>query len=130
MATVEDMLMRKGPDVIIAAPDNTAHDAAKMMCQAGVGAVIIKDADELAGIFTERDLLCRVVTKGKDPGTTPLAEVMSSPVKTCGIDDTIASVGEIMASQHVRHIAVVEGNALIGVIGLRDVLAGRRDEQQ
>lgn len=123
MLTVEDILMVKGPDVIIAAPSQSIYDAVRLMAEANVGSVIIKDGDKIEGIFTERDLLKRVVAKGIDPAATELSEVMSSPVKSCKLADKIIDIGKLLTTEHIRHIAVVEQDALIGLLGLRDIMA-------
>jgi CBS domain-containing protein len=122
MLTVENILMAKGPDVIVAAPDNTVEDAAKLMSQANVGSVIVKEGGEVAGVFTERDLLSRVIAKGRDPKTMKLSDVMSSPVRSCGLEDTAASCATVFRQEHIRRLVVIEEGALIGVIGMRDVM--------
>ncbi|MDP6543692.1 MAG: CBS domain-containing protein [Phycisphaerae bacterium] len=122
MPTVEDILMAKGPDVVVAGVDNTVEEAAKMMCKANVGSVIVKDDDTIAGIFTERDMLARVVAEGLDSKDVKLVDVMSSPVKTCTLDDSVESCADIFKHAHVRHLAVVDDDVLIGVIGMRDVM--------
>lgn len=122
MATVEDILMIKGPDVIIADPANTATEAAKMMAKANVGSVIIRVGNEVKGIFTERDLLVRVIAAGKDPASTPIEKVMSSPIKSCRLSDDVEKCANELTESHIRHLAVIEEGALIGLIGLRDVL--------
>lgn len=125
MSTVEDILMVKGPDVVVAGPDNTVEEAAKMMCQANVGSVIVKDDDAITGIFTERDMLKRVVAKGLDPKAVKLLDVMSSPVKTCTLEDSVESSADIFKKAYVRHLAVVDDGVLIGVIGLRDIMSAQ-----
>jgi CBS domain-containing protein len=122
MTTVEDILMRKGPDVIVAVGGNTVLEAAKMMAQANVGSVIIKEDQAPVGIFTERDLLRKVVAPGKDPDSTTLGEVMSSPVRTVHLDTPISEASSILTTHHIRHLAVVEDGALVGMISFRDVL--------
>ncbi len=124
MPTIEDVLAAKGPDVVVASSDTTVREAASMMSQANVGSVIIKDFDDTKGIFTERDLLQRVIASGKDPAATRIDEVMSSPVKSCGLSDTTGEVIGLLTTEHIRHLAVIEQGVLIGLIGLRDVLAG------
>ncbi|MFP4353801.1 MAG: CBS domain-containing protein [Phycisphaerae bacterium] len=122
MNTVEQILMSKGPDVIVAVGTNTVIEAAKMMAQANVGSVIIKEGQAPVGIFTERDLLRKVVATGKDPNTTPLSQVMSSPVRTVELATPIAEASQVLTTHHIRHLAVVEENALVGMISFRDVL--------
>ena len=73
MTTVEDILMTKGPDVVVTSSDTTALEAARLMSRANVGSLVIKDGAEIAGVFSERDLLKRVVAAGKDPAAAPLA---------------------------------------------------------
>ncbi|MHC4562664.1 MAG: CBS domain-containing protein [Planctomycetota bacterium] len=130
MKTVEDILMSKGPDVIVAASSTTVLEASRLMAEANVGSIIIKDGDGPLGIFTERDLLKRVVAVSLDPATTAISEVMSSPVASCGLSDPVREVGTTMFKKHVRHLAIVEEGALIGVIGLRDVLTAELEEDE
>lgn len=132
MQTVEDILMAKGPDVIVASPGTTVLEAVRLMAEAKVGSLIVKDDDGVAGIFTERDLLSRVVARSLEPGATMLADVMSSPVESVRLTTTVDDVGFAMSRSHIRHLVVMEDGALIGVVGLRDVLAAqlREDERQ
>ena len=131
MSTVEEILMVKGPDVIVASSDTTVHDAVVMISQANVGLIIIKDDQEVKGIFTERDVLQRVVARGKDPVTTLLSDVMSSPVKSCRLNDDVTEISHVLTDEHIRHLAIIEDGALIGLIGLRDVMAaGIRDRDE
>ena len=78
MRTVEDILMAKGSEVIVSAHTETVLDAARLMAEAHVGSLVIRQNHQVAGVFTEQDLLRRVVAAGKDPSATPLAQVMSS----------------------------------------------------
>ena len=121
--TVEDVLMIKGPDVIVTSRETTVREAARMMAEANCGAVIVLDPGQEMGIFTERDVLRRVVAVGADPQNTPLSEVMSSPVHQVPLSATVRQCTEIMTSQHIRHLAAVEEGALVGVISFRDVLS-------
>lgn len=123
MTTVEDILMVKGPDVIALCPSQTVRQASKLMAEANVGSVIIRDAGEVVGIFTERDLLRRVVAPGKNPDSLMLADVMSAPVQSCGLADDPVLCARRLAEGHIRHLAVMEDGALVGIIGLRDILS-------
>ncbi len=130
MATIEDILMAKGPDVIVATSTNTVMEAIKMMAKAKVGSVIIRDDDEVKGIFTERDLLIRVVAADKDPSSTPITEVMSSPVKSCRLSDDVDKCAKELTDSHIRHMAVIEDGALVGLIGLRDMLTAALNSRE
>ena len=125
MITVEDILMGKGPDIIVATSTNTVLEAVKLMAEDNIGSVIIRDDDEIKGIFTERDLLSRVVAAGKDPSRTLLAEVMSSPVNACHLEDDVRKCARVLSETNTRHLAVVEEGALVGLISLRDVQAAQ-----
>ncbi len=122
MPTIEDILMVKGPDVIVADSGATVSEAVKIMVHANVGSVIIRDSSEVLGIFTERDLLRRVVARCKDPSSLLLREVMSSPVKSCHLSDDVQDCADLLTKSGIRHLAVVEDGELVGVIGLRDIL--------
>ena len=122
MVTVEQILMKKGPDVVVADGSSTVYEAAKMMAQANVGAVVIKSGEEVAGIFTERDLLRKVVAHNRPPAETPLDDVMTSPVFSVALSDTADTCARLLEDKHIRHLVVVEQGALVGMISFRDVL--------
>ena len=128
MKTVEDILMVKGSEVIVSSPTETVLDAARVMAEAHVGSVVIRRDDRVVGLFTERDLLSRVVAAGRDPATTCLPDVMSSPVQTCRLSDDLEDCARRMSEQKIRHLVVVEQDALVGMISLRDILLVRRDK--
>ncbi len=132
MLTVEDILLAKGPDVMVATSTTTVLEATRQMAEAGVGSVVIEDNAGADGIFTERDLLKRVVVAGRDPAATLLSEVMSSPVATCSLSTTVRDALNRMFEKHFRHLVVQEDGGLIGLIGVRDVLAAllREDEDK
>ena len=123
MITVEDVLMRKGPDVVVAEGGATVLDGAKLMAAGKVGSIIIREDGRVLGIFTERDLLCRVVARERIPAETTLRDVMSSPVHTCSLDDDVAGVAATVRTRHVRHLVVVDDDAIVGVVGIRDIHA-------
>lgn len=120
MTTVYDVLMRKGSDVIAALPETTVRQAARMMAQANVGCLVVEEDEKVIGIFTERDLLRRVVDAGRDPNTTALRDVMSSPVAMCRPQDDLATCIDIMTASRFRHLCVVDNGEPVGVISLRD----------
>ncbi len=128
MKTVEDILMVKGPDVLVIDSDSTVLEAAELMAHANVGSVIVREGGAPVGIFTERDLLRRIVAGHKDPASTQLSAVMSLPVKICSLSDEICECARVMDESHIRHLAVIEDGALIGVISQRDVQAAQLRE--
>ena len=115
-------------DVIVSLPTATVLEATRLMAEAHVGSVVIRQDDRILGLFTEQDLLCRVVAAEKDPKLTCLADVMSSPIQTCRLGDDIEDCARRMKERKIRHLVVVEQDALVGMISLRDILLGRRNK--
>jgi CBS domain-containing protein len=130
MATLGDLLATKGHEVIAVQPSDTVLQAANLMNDRNIGGVVVLEGDRLAGIFTERDVLRRVVAQALDPSDTTVAEVMTTPVITCPTDLTLEDCAAIMTSRGVRHLPIQEGGALTGVVTIRDLLAYKVSEQQ
>ena len=123
MITVADIMTGKDPRIIVATSTATVLETVNLMAEDNIGSVIIRDDDEIKGIFTERDLLSRVVAKGKDPSEIVLADVMSSPVNACCLSDDVRKCARILAATNTRHLAVVKDGELVGLISLRDIQA-------
>lgn len=130
MATLQDLLALKGQEVIAVRPTDTVLQAANLMNDRNIGGVVVTDGDRLAGIFTERDVLRRVVAAGLDPATTRVAAVMSAPVLTCPPDLSVDDCAALMTARHVRHIPVQDADGLSGLVTIRDLLAHTVGEQQ
>jgi CBS domain-containing protein len=107
-------------------PGATVFDAVNMMAREGVGAVAVvgnPEKRELAGIFTERDVMLRVVLKGRDPRQTPVREVMTSPVETGSEQTTASEALTLMLERHLRHLPIVGNDSrLLGMLSIRDLL--------
>lgn len=131
MATLRDIIARKGGTVIAVRPADTVLHAANLMNERGIGGVLVLDAaGEPAGIFTERDVLRRVVAPGRDPATTHVGEVMTSPVTTSPPDLTVDECAALMTRRRIRHLPVRDGTGLAGVVTIGDILAYQVGEQQ
>ena len=103
-------------------PADSVMDAVTMMSDRKIGAVIIVDNNaKLAGIFTERDLVNRVVAKGLDAATMPLSKVMTADPDTLGPDDTAMNALDLMSARRYRHLPVVDGDKVIGMVSIRDL---------
>jgi CBS domain-containing protein len=103
-------------------PDVTVSEAAARMADARIGAVLVLDNDTLAGIFTERDLLIRVVSVGIDPRKTKISEVMTKQVAVCDANETYENCLAQMRQIGCRHMPIIEGDRLLGVLSIRDLL--------
>ena len=129
MATVKDILTRKGRNVVTIVPDDSVLTAAKLMNQKRIGGVVVIEDDEVVGIFTERDILRRVVAERLDPAKTPLRDVMTSPVITCKLAAPLEEVRALITDKRVRHLPVVDEDGLCGIVTSGDLLAHQTEEQ-
>jgi CBS domain-containing protein len=102
--------------------DTTVTRAAKMMAVRAVGAILVVEGERLLGIFTERDALFRVVAAGRDPRTTPLADVMTPCPRTVAPRVSFGAALLVMHENGFRHLPVVDGGAVIGIISARNAL--------
>jgi CBS domain-containing protein len=132
MATVRELLARKGTDVISIGPTATALDAARIMNERGVGGLLVLgDGGQLVGIFTERDILRRIVAAERPADDTPVSEVMTAAVTTCVPETSVEECGAIMTTRRIRHLPVVDAaGGLHGVVTSGDVLAYRVAEHE
>ncbi len=130
MPTVRDLLRRKGGGIVSVPPTTSVLEAAQLMNACSTGSVVVLDGEWLRGIFTERDVLRRVVVGQRDPATTTVGQVMTSELVTCSPDDSIDTCTAIMTRRHIRRLPVLDDRgALIGVITSGDVLAWQVADQ-
>lgn len=135
MATVRDILAGKQrqqqrPAVLTVDATATVRDAVDVMVEHGIGGVPVVRGGVLAGIFTERDLLRRVVAAGRDAATTTVAEVMTHPVVTAASATPMDECAAVMTERRLRHLPVLDGDAIVGMVTIGDVLALRVAEQE
>lgn len=108
---------------VLSAPDTmTVREAAIRMAEAKVGAMLILDHGKLTGIFTERDMLNRVVAKRLDPDATPLSQVMTSDPRTISADKPLAHALVMMDEGGYRHVPVMDNDQPVGMVSARDAL--------
>ena len=129
MPIVRDLLDRKGTAVVSVPPDTSVLDAATLMNERGIGAVLVLDANEPAGIFTERDVLRRVVAAQRDPATTTVGEVMTTRLISCSPDTPLSECASMMSTRRIRHMPVVGSSGLAGLVTSGDLLAFQLDDQ-
>lgn len=106
----------------------TVRDAARNMTERHIGAVLVGNGARLQGIFTERDVLTRVVARGMDPDSTTLEQVMTPNPDTVGPNDLGSSVLERMRASGYRHVPVIENGEVIGIVSIRDLYAAAKRE--
>ena len=122
MSTAKHILAAKKPGTVTMNADETVLNAALMMDRLEIGAVVVPDVDGF-GIFTERDLLRRVVAKQRDLATTILRDVMTTPIATCRPDTSLLECLATLAGKNVRHLPVVNNEGICGLITNRDIAA-------
>jgi CBS domain-containing protein len=114
----------------IFAPNLSVHEAAKAMADRNIGAVLVAEQGHLVGICTERDITQRVVAKGLDPNTTPIREVMTSHPATVAPDETPMRALDMMREIGCRHLPVVAGERIVGMLSIRDLYAAIQQDLQ
>ncbi len=130
MAIAEHLLAVKGGAIASLGPKDTVLDAARLMNDRHIGSVVIIDDDRLVGIFTERDVMRRIVAEQRDPASTPIAEVMTSPV-ACGAPHTaLNELRNVMRRRKIRHIPIVDGQKVLGMISIGDLNQAEHDVQE
>jgi CBS domain-containing protein len=102
-------------------PGATVREAARRMTEEGVGSVAVCDGSRLAGIFTERDVL-RLAAAGADLDRTAVADEMTRTLVTVSAEEDIVAAARLMGASRIRHLPVVQGDNLLGMVGIRDVL--------
>ena len=122
---VGDVLKGKSsPNLLSVASTATVVEAVALMDEKGLGSVLVRDAGgKMVGIFTELDLMRRVVRQGRDPKTTPMSAVMSPDVRQVPATESIVEVLRIMVEHGYRHMLVAEGAKPAGVVSIRDLMA-------
>lgn len=131
MATVRDILAMKGPQVWSIDGEATVLHAAQFMTEHRIGAVLVLDGERIAGMFSERDVLQRVVAEGRDPVRTTVADVMTVEVACCTPDTRLEEARGAMKNRRIRHLPVVDGDErLIGLISIGDLNAFQVADQE
>ena len=112
----------EGKPLIHVGPDQSVRSVARMMSDRNVGAVAVLDAGTLVGVFSERDIMTRVVAAGLNPESTPIARVMTRDLVVGNPKDDVDAALQKMHAVNCRHLPVVENGNLIGMISIRDLL--------
>lgn len=127
MATIRELIRNR--TIHYVQPDQTVFEAANYMVDCNVGAVPVLDDTKLVGIFSERDIMKRVVTESRNPLTTRIAEVMSTDVRSVEPSASTEEAMCLMQTHKVRHLPVCDGRTLVGFLSLRDLLRCHLDEK-
>ena len=130
MGTVNHLLKAKGSKIISITASNTVYEALEMMVENNVSALLVMEGDKLTGIFTERDYARKVILKGKSSKDTTIAEIMTGNVVTVDPGTGIDHCMRLMTGNFFRHLPVVKGDQVVGIISIGDVVKYIIEEQE
>jgi len=130
MKTVKQLLDAKGHNVWIVAPDASVYEALKLMADKDVGALLVLEAGKLVGIISERDYARKVILKGKFSKDTPVHEIMTTRLVYVRPEQTIQECMALMTDQHIRHLPVLAGDELVGLVSIGDLVKAIISEQE
>jgi CBS domain-containing protein len=130
MKTVEQLLEGKPGGIIAIAPNASVLDALKLLAEKNVGAILVMEGERLAGILSERDYARKVALKGKSSADTPVSEVMTKSVICVSLTHTNEDCMGLMTQKHIRHLPVVDGERVLGMLSIGDLVKDLISEQQ
>jgi CBS domain-containing protein len=130
MATVRDMIRKKGGEVFGIAPEATVYEALESMAMRNTGALLVIEDDRMVGIVSERDCVRKVDLQGKTAKDTPVSQIMTRNVITVQCDQTVEECESLMMEKGIRHLPVYDGEKLAGLLSVRDVLREVIEMQQ
>jgi CBS domain-containing protein len=131
MKTVRDILGNKGDDVISVSPDATLYQALEVMANRNVGAVLVIDKEgKIAGIFSERDYVRKIIIKGRSTESTTVKEVMTERVLYVQPETSVSDCMNLMTEKRIRHLPVLVNGKLMGVVSIGDVVKAVLQEQE
>lgn len=127
MASIRDLLSNR--TIHYVQPDQSVFEAALYMVECNVGAVPVLEDSRLVGIFSERDIMRKVVTEDRNPHATRIADVMSRELRTVSPGDSCEDAMMMMQHHSIRHLPVCDGTTIVGFLSLRDLLNHKLDEK-
>ena len=130
MKRARHLLENKGTDIWSITPDASVLDAIKMMAEKGIGALLVMEGASLTGIVSERDYARKVILQGRSSRETPVREIMTDKVFSASPDNSIDECLALMTNKRVRHLPVVDGGNVVGVLSIGDLVKAKIDEQQ
>ena len=130
MTMIKQILSTKGPGFFSIAPEETVYAAMAFMAEADIGSLLVIDDGQLVGIVTERDYAREIVLKGRTSSQTLVREIMKADVPCVTPNDYVDTCMELMTQERIRHLPVVEGARVVGVISIGDLVKSVINDQR
>lgn len=130
MTTIQQVLDKKGHEVLSVSPDNSVFDAIKEMADRDVGSVVVIDDGKPVGIFTERHYARKVFLEGKASPTTRVGDIMETRVACARPEQTVEECMAVMTEKRVRHLPVLHHKKLVGLISIGDLVKSKIADQE
>ncbi|MDJ0655034.1 MAG: CBS domain-containing protein [Xanthomonadales bacterium] len=130
METINQLLDEKGHEVFAVSPESPVYDAIEMMADKGVGALLVMEGDNLAGVVSERDYARKVILKGKSSRSTQVRDIMTAEVVSVSPHDTVDQCLAVMTQNKIRHLPVLEDGGVVGVLSIGDLVKSVIDDQK
>ena len=122
MTTVEKLLDSKERHIWSIEPNSFVYDAIKLMAEKGIGALVVMEGERLVGILSERDYARKVILKGKSSKKTPVADIMTKDVLFARPEQNVEECMAVMTEKHIRHLPVMDGRQVVGMISIGDLV--------
>jgi len=130
MTTIRQILDKKGDEIASVGPDDTVYRALQKLAEHDIGALLVLEGERLLGIFSERDYARKVILEGRSSLDTPVRDVMVTGLVTAEPDDHVDHCMGVMTEKRIRHLPVLEGGQLIGLVSIGDLVKSVIDEQK
>jgi CBS domain-containing protein len=130
MRTVRHLLEAKAPEVFAIGPDAPVIDAIRLMAEKRIGAVVVMQAGRLVGILSERDYARKIVLQGRSSKDTPVRDIMTGDVISVGLNDTADRCMQLVTDKRIRHLPVLDGGNVLGVVSIGDLVKAVIEDQQ
>jgi CBS domain-containing protein len=130
MATVRDMIRKKGSEVYSILPNSTVYEALEAMAAHNTGALLVMEGDKMVGILSERDCVRKVDLQRRDARETKVSEIMTKDVITVSCDQPLEECMHLMQDKGIRHLPVYDNQELMGFVSVRDMLGEMIEMQQ
>lgn len=128
---ISDVVRHKGDNVVTVKPGSSVEDMLELLAEYSIGAVVVSaDGSSIEGIVSERDVVRQLVAAGREMLGRPVSDIMTTDVQTAGLDDDLVDIATSMTNGRFRHMPVVVGGRLRGIVSLGDVVKHRLEEIQ